>query len=72
MAKPKHTYIYSDGVLIIHTLCGRWTFPEGVFRPDPRNPGSVVPVSEVECRAEYLQEICNDHHPLMGLIRGVP
>jgi len=27
----------------------------------------MIPISEVECRAEYLQEIGNDH-PLMGLI----
>ena len=71
MAKPKYTSkidIYSYGVLIIHTLCGRWPFPEDVFRPDPRNPDAVIPISEVERRAEYLQEIGNDH-PLMGLIR---
>ena len=71
MAKPKYTSkidIYSYGVLIIHTLCGRWPFPEDAFRPDPRNPDVIIPVSEVERRAEYLQEIGNDH-PLMGLIR---
>ena len=70
MAKPKYTSkidIYSYGVLIIHTLCGRWPFPEDVFRPDPRNPGGVIPALEVERRAEYLQEIGNDH-PLMRLI----
>ena len=60
--------IYSYGVLIIHTLCGRWPFPKDAFRPDPRNPDAIIPVSEVERRAEYLQEIGNDH-PLMGLIR---
>ena len=70
MAKPKYTSkmdIYSYGVLIIHILCGRWPFPGEAFRPDPRNPGAIIPVSEVERRAEYLQEIGNDH-PLMGLI----
>ena len=70
MAKPKYTSkidIYSYGVLIIHTLCGRWPFPEDVFRPNPQNPGAVIPISEIECRAEYLQEIGNDH-PLIGLI----
>ena len=71
MAKPKYTSkidIYSYGVLIIHTLCGRWPFPEDAFRPDPRNPDAIIPVSEIERRAEYLQEIGNDH-PTMGLIR---
>jgi len=70
-AKPKYTSkidINSYGVLIIHTLCGRWPFPEDVFRPDPQNPDAMIPVSEVERRAEYLQEIGNEH-PLMGLIR---
>ena len=70
-AKPKYTTkidIYSYGVLIIHTLCGRWPFPEDVFRPDPRNPGAIIPVPEVERRAEYLQEIGNDH-PLTAVIR---
>ena len=70
-AKPKYTTkidVYSYGVLIIHTLCGRWPFPEDVFRPDPQNPDAIIPASEVERRAEYLQEIGNDH-PLMGLIR---
>ena len=69
-AKPKYTTeidVYSYGVLIIHTLCGRWPFPGDSFRSDPHNPDAVIPVSEVERRAEYLQEIGNDH-PLIALI----
>ena len=69
-AKPKYTSkidIYSYGVLIIHTLCGKWPFPEGVFRPDPQNPDTMIPISEVERRAEYLQKI-GDGHPLMAMI----
>ena len=69
-AKPKYTSkidIYSYGVLIIHTFCGRWPFPEDAFRPDPQNPDKIIPASEVERRAEYLQEIGNDH-PLMAVI----
>ena len=69
-AKPKYTSkidIYSYGVLIIHTLCGRWPFPGEAFRPDPQNPDTVIPVTEVERRAEYLHEIGNDH-PLMAVI----
>jgi len=42
--------------------------PEDAFRPDPQNPDAIIPVSEIERRAEYLQEIGNDH-PLRGLIR---
>ena len=70
-AKPKYTTkidVYSYGVLIIHTLCGRWPFPEDAFQPDPRNPDTMIPISEVERRAEYLEEIGNDH-PLMAVIR---
>ena len=70
-AKPKYTSkidVYSYGVLIIHTLCGRWPFPEDAFRPDPQNPDAIIPASEIERRAEYLQEIGNDH-PLMAVIR---
>ena len=70
-AKPKYITkidIYSYGVLIIHTLCGRWPFPDDVlFRPDPQNPDATIPASEVERRTEYLQEIGNDH-PLMAMI----
>ena len=70
-AKPKYTSkidIYSYGVLIIHTLCGRWPFPGEAFCPDPQNPDTMIPISEVERRAEYLQEIGNDH-PLMAVIQ---
>jgi len=70
-AKPKYTTkidVYSYGVLIIHTLCGRWPFPGDAFRPDSQNPSTIIPVSEVERRAEYLQEIGNDH-PLMAVIQ---
>ena len=69
--KPKYTSkidVYSYGVLIIHTLCGRWPFPGDVFRPDPQNPNAIIPASEVERRAEYLQEIGNEH-PLMAVIQ---
>ena len=69
-ARPTYTSkidSYSYGVMVIHVLCGRWPFPDDVFRPDPRNPDVLVPVSELDRRAEYLQDIGQDH-PLMGLI----
>ena len=53
---------------MIHVLCGRWPFPADAFHPDPRNPDGLVPVSEIDRRAEYLQDISHAH-PLMGLIR---
>ena len=69
-AKPKYTTkidVYSYGILIIHTLCGRWPFPEDAFRPDPQNADAIIPLSEVERRAEYLHEIGNDH-PLISMV----
>ena len=71
LARPTYTSkidSYSYGVMIIHVLCGRWPFPADVFRPDPRNPDGLVPVSEIDRRAEYLQNI-SPTHPLMGLIQ---
>ncbi len=71
IAKPSYTSKidnYSYGVLMIHVLCGKWPFPGDSFRTDPQNPTSYLPVSEFERRAEYLQDIGQDH-PLVGLIR---
>ncbi len=71
VSKPAYTSKidnYSFGVLMIHTLCGKWPFPADAFREDPHSPGSLTPILEVERRGEYLQQIGLDH-PLMGLIR---
>ena len=71
MARPNYTSkidSYSYGVMVIHMLCGRWPFPADVFRYDPRNPDTPIPVSEIDRRAKYLEDISQDH-PLMGLIR---
>ena len=69
-ARPTYTSkidSYSYGVMVIHVLCGRWPFPDDAFRPDPRNPDVMLPVLELDRRAEYLRDIGQDH-PLMGLI----
>ena len=71
LAKPTYTSkidSYSYGVIMIHVLCGRWPFPADAFRPDPQNPDGLVPVSEIDRRADYLQDI-SPTHPLRGLIR---
>ena len=60
--------IYSLGVMMIHVFCGKWPFPSDLFQPDPENSKSLIPVTEVERRAEYLRTI-GDDHPLMPLIR---
>ena len=56
------------GVMLIHVFCGEWPFPTDVFQPDPQNPDSMVPVTEVERRAEFLRKVGNDH-PLTPLMR---
>ena len=71
LARPTYTSkidSYSYGVMMIHVLCGRWPFPADAFRPDPQNPDGLVPVSEIDRRADYLQDI-SPAHPLRGLIR---
>ncbi len=71
VARPRYTNkvdIFSFGVMMVHMLSGQWPIPGEVFRPDPANPNLIVPVSEVDRRAEYFQEI-DQYHPLMGLIR---
>ncbi len=70
-ARPRYTNkvdIFSFGVMMVHVLSGQWPIPGEVFRPDRVNPNLIVPVSEVDRREEYFQEIDQDH-PLMGLIR---
>ena len=58
---------FSYGVLMIHVLCGRWPMPCEPVRVNPRNRAELLPVSEAECRDEYLRDIGNAH-PLMDLI----
>ena len=68
MEQPKYTVkldIYSFGVLILHVLSGEWPFPTNRFQ---KVKGSVIAVTEVDRRAEYLEKIGRDH-PLSDLIR---
>ena len=58
---------FSYGVLMIHVLCGRWPIPCEPVRVNPRNRAELLPLSEVERRNQYLQDIGNAH-PLMVLI----
>ncbi len=59
--------IFSYGVMMIHTLSGRWPFPGEAVPVNPNNPAELIPVSEVGRRQEYLDDIAGDH-PLMQLI----
>ena len=70
-SRPKYNTkidIYSMGVMLIHMFCGEWPFPTDAFQPDPGDPDSLVPVTEVERRAEFLRKI-GDDHPLTPLMR---
>ena len=70
-SRPKYNTkidIYSMGVMLIHMFCGEWPFPTDAFQPDPQNPTHLVPVTEVERRAEFLHKI-GDDHPLTPLMR---
>ena len=59
---------YSFGVMILHVLCGKWPYPSNLFEPDPQNPDTLVPATEVDRRARFLQQMGVDH-PLSGLVR---
>ena len=65
--------VFSFGVMLVHVLSGQWPMPTEATQVDPHNPARVIGLSEVECRAEYLNVIgrhSNDEegHPLMPLI----
>ena len=67
-ANPKYDTsvdIFSFGVLMIHVFSGRW--PEPQVGPNLIESGKLIPVTEAERRAVFLQAIESDH-PLMDLI----
>ena len=57
---------FSFGVLILHVLCAQWPIPTNLFVPDLGNPGTLIPVTEIGRREEYLQQI-GTSHPLSHL-----
>ena len=59
---------YSFGVLILHVFCGEWPFPTDAFQPDPRDPTTFVPVTEVDRRSRFIRRLGNEH-PLLDLVR---
>ena len=60
--------MFAYGNLMTHVFCGRWPVPTEVFRTDMSDPNSVTPLTEVQRREEYLNDIGNTH-PLMELMR---
>ena len=60
--------IFSYGNLMTHVFSGRWPIPAEIFRANPNNPHDMTPLTEVQRREAYLNDI-GDAHPLMGLMR---
>ena len=57
--------VFSYGILMIHIFSGRWPDPQ--IEPIRTEGDKLIPVSEAERRAVYLQ-IIGDNNPLMDLI----
>ena len=60
--------MFSYGNLMTHVFSGRWPIPAEIFRANPSNPHIMTPLTEVQRREAYLNDI-GDAHPLMGLMR---
>ena len=65
--------VFSFGVMMVHVLSGQWPFPSEATQVDPSNSASVIGISEVERRVQYLNIIGRpsdeqEGHPLMSLI----
>ena len=59
---------FSYGVLMIHVLCGVWPITMEYLQPDPKNPNQLCPLTEIQRRAKYLNQI-GHNHSLMKLIK---
>ena len=58
--------VFSYGIMMIHMFSGKWPEPQvGQIRTEP---GKLIPITEAERRAVFLQIIGGDH-PLMDLIQ---
>ena len=54
---------FSYGNLIVHTVVQNWPLPLPLLQADSQNPGLLKPLTEVERRAEYLEQM-GGVHPL--------
>ena len=57
--------VFSFGNLILHVHTHQWPIPSTIFTTDPRNPGKVIPRTEVQRRQTYLDTM--DEGPLKSL-----
>ena len=58
---------FSFGVLTTHIFCGEWPIGSEYLQPDPKKPGHLYPLTEIQRREKYLKRLGSDH-PLIGLI----
>ena len=59
---------FSFGVLITHVFCGEWPIASEYLQQDPRNPGHLFPLTEVQRREKYLKRL-GENHSLLGLTK---
>ena len=60
--------VFSYGNLMLHVFSGRWPIPDEVFRVDPNDANVMTPLTEIDRREQYLNDIVG-FHPLIGLMR---
>lgn len=58
---------FSFGVLTTHIFCGEWPIGSEYLKPDPKNPGQLYPLTEIQRREKYLHRLGTDH-PLLELV----
>ena len=58
---------FSFGVLTTHIFCGEWPIGSEYLQPDPKKPGHLYPLTEVQRREKYLHRLGTDH-PLLELV----
>lgn len=59
---------FSFGVLTTHMFSGEWPIGSEYLQPDPKKPGHLYPLTEVQRREKYLKRL-GENHPLMGLVQ---
>ena len=58
---------FSFGVLTTHIFCGEWPIGSEYLQPDPKKPGHLYPLTEIQRREKYLKRLGGEH-PLLGLV----
>lgn len=58
---------FSFGILTTHIFCGEWPIGSEYLQPDPKNPGQLYPLTEIQRRGKYLKRLGSEH-PLIELV----